>query len=441
MRLTVYKACGEGHWAMKQHERLMRTARLLCSTPSDVHAELKANAELPRHERFWQSNDELEAALLDRHEPLIDLALARYGTSTKVVSQIFERTAGTSDPITVGLRTACLSNQAVDTLWHRFPVEIIGEEEIKRIFAGDEERDAYSLLDNPRISEKILEDLFARKGQFAELTELRWLRLITLAADNKRIVTNEDDSEGPDMGHYGIQKSILQLVREAPPTLQSMHVIYNLLSNLDPQHAHGDGDLEAVLARWASVEPKSYKGEIQEGYYTGLSFAEEFRCLIAALFGRSYSNNETKTSGSADASDPALRASYYAHTKLSKKDMEAAHAKDGRMFIFASLWNTSLFNDRTLRTFFEEKYLTGEYIGLYRRRLLQLKQRWPNMDIEPATDWVKEEIEESDSTLWVPKPLVSYDAEFAYIKRRFGVLEKNLFWGFVILAVILYFRH
>jgi hypothetical protein len=383
----------------------------------------------------------LEAALLDRKEPLIDLALARYGSSPKIVSQIFERTAGASDPITVGLRTACLSNQAIDTLWNRFPVEIIGEAETKRIFAEDEERDAYSLLDNPRISEKLLEDLFARRGQFAELPELRWLKLITLAADNKRIVTNQDDREGPDMGHYGIQKSIRQLVREAPATPQSMYVIHNLLSNLDPQQTHGDGDLEAVLARWESVEIKNYKGEVENGYYTGLSFAEEFRCLVAVLYGRSYANNESKTAGSADSSDPALRASYYAHTKLSQKEMEAAHGKDRALFIFASLWNTSLFHDRMLRIVFEEKYLTGAYIGLYHRRLLQLKQRWPNADIEPATDWVKEEIEEIDLTLFVPKAPVSYAAEFADLKRHFRTLEKNLLWVCIVAVIILYFRH
>ena len=427
---------------MKAHERLVRVARLLCSPPADVYAELKANADLPRHERFGHSHDELEAALLARREPLIDLALAQYGISTKVVSQIFERTAGAADPVTIGLRMACLSNEVTDSLWNRFPIEIIGDDELKRILTSDEdERDIGALLANPRISDKLLEELFARQGLFSDLPDERWLRLLVYAVDNKRIITCEDDSEGPDMGHYSIQKSILTLLRVAPATPPFMQVIYRLLSFLDPQQTHGDGDLEPILARWGAVENKTSKGEDREGYYTGLTFNEEFRCLIAVLYGRSYANNETKIAGSADASDPVLRASYYANTKLSEKGMEAANGKDGPLFIFASLWNTSLFHDKKLRSLFEEKYLTGAFIGLYRQRLLQLKQRWPNMDIEPATDWIKEEIEGSDPTLLVPHSSVSYDAEFADIKRRFGVLEKNLLWGLVILAVILYFRH
>jgi hypothetical protein len=120
--------------------------------------------------------------------------------------------------------------------------------------------------------------------------------------------------------------------------------------------------------------------------------------------------------------------------------MKAAKEKDGAMFAFAALWNESLFYNRKLRAHFEEEYVTGSLAGLYRRRLLQLKGRWPNMDVEPVTDWIKEEAEDSGQLSLAPPP-VRYDAEFAEIKRRFGALEKNLFWGFVILAVILYFRH
>lgn len=425
---------------MKQHETLIRTARLLCSPPAEVHAELKANADLARRERHWHSNDELEAALLGRNDPLIDLGLARYGTDTKVVTQIFARTAGASDPVSVGIRMACLANESADTLWNRFPVEIIGEDELKRILASDEERDAGALLANPRISDKLLQDLFARQGLFADLPETRWLRLLVLAVDNKRIVTNEDDSEGPDMGHYGIQKSILTLLHEAPTTPHFMHVIYQLLSNLDPQQTHGDGDLESILARWGVVETKNYKGEVEEGYYTGLPFTEEFKCLIAALYGKSYADNQTKIAGSADAPDPALRASYYGNGQLSEKGMKTAKEKDGAMFVFAALWNDSLFYNRKLRAHFEEEYITGTLAHLYRRRLLQLKGRWPNMDVEPVTDWIKEEAEATGQATLGPAP-VRYDAEFAEIKRRFGALEKNLLWGFAILAVILYFRH
>jgi hypothetical protein len=162
---------------------------------------------------------------------------------------------------------------------------------------------------------------------------------------------------------------------------------------------------------------------------------------VAALYGRSYSNNEHKIAGSADASDPALRASYYANTKLSEKQMVAAQERDGAMFVFASLWNYSLFQDKKLRSYFEEKWLTGTYLAIYRKRLLQLKQRWPNMDLEPAGDWIKEEIEEREPDLLATQAPVSYAGDFADLKRRFGALEKNLLWGFVILAVILYFRH
>ena len=51
----------------------------------------------------------MEAALLARNEPLIDLAIAKYGTSSKVVSQIFQRTADASE----------------DTLGQEVPVDVL----------------------------------------------------------------------------------------------------------------------------------------------------------------------------------------------------------------------------------------------------------------------------------------------------------------------------
>lgn len=423
---------------MKQHQGQIRAARLLCSSAGDVYADLKASADLPERDRFWQSNELLEAELLARNDRLIDLALAGFGTEKKTVSELYRRSVGGTDTITVGIRLACLSNQVVDGFWSMFPATIMSEEDIKAILYSDEEMDAAALLANPKLEARFLANLFARKGVFADLPDVRWLKLITLAADNKRISTCRDTSDGPDMGHYDIHKSILSLAENAPTTKDSIHVIYNLLSNLNPSHTHGDGNLQSTISRWSAIKTTNYKGEPEDGYYTGLSFTDEFLCLVGALYGKTYADGKSTVAGSLNAEEPALRASYYGNTKLSEKEMKAAYEKDKAMFVFSSLWNDSLFYDRKLRGIFEEQYLTGDFAALYRRRLLELKDRWPNMDVEPVVDWVKEDAPANEQPM-LSAPVPDYSSELAEIKRRFGSLEKNLFWGFIILCAILYF--
>jgi hypothetical protein len=407
----------------------------------DVYADLKATAELPRREWYWQCDGELESALLARKEPLIDLALARYGIDKNTVAQIFARTKEASDPITVGTRLACLSNEVVDW-FSAFPASIVSEQDISAILSAEDDREAAALLANPRIDDNLLANLFARGAQFAALPEERWLRLVALASDNKRIVTCEDTDDGPDMGHYRIQKAILELLKNAPLFAPVMHMLYNLLTTLDPFQTHGDGELEPTLARWSTVETKNYKGEPEQGHYTDLTFAQEFRCLIGALYGKSYVNTETSIAGSPDAADPALRAAYYGNAILSDNEMHAANKKDGSMFVFAALWNTSLFYNDKSRKFFEEQFLAGRALAaFYRQRLLQLKSQWPNADIEPVVDWVKEDASPNEQAEFFA-PVINYETQFRELGRRIGALEGNLLWGLIIiLAALLYLRH
>jgi hypothetical protein len=63
---------------------------------------------------------------------------------------------------------------------------------------------------------------------------------------------------------------------------------------------------------------KTKNGEPFEGNYTNVGLKDEFRCLIAALYGRRLSKY-----GSANAPDVTVRCQFYGRDALTKKDVEA----------------------------------------------------------------------------------------------------------------------
>lgn len=88
LRTLLLKPTSRGHM------ELMLEAELMASSPEAVAAWLKARAEVPeerRREAWRGSDEELELALLSRREPLIDLALARFGGYEEPQRELFWR--------------------------------------------------------------------------------------------------------------------------------------------------------------------------------------------------------------------------------------------------------------------------------------------------------------------------------------------------------------
>ena len=295
----------------EEQERLTQEARLSVASPEEVLRELKRIAQRPRLELLGR-NGAIEALLVERNDPLITLGLACYGTSEEVFTALYKhglaKPADAADErYKLGLRICCLSNRSVVAAhWVRdFPRRLIGPEEIQRVLAAGEDGEAEALICNPSVSDDLLEELYGRTGAFATLAEERWRNLIYLSRKNERLVTEEDSDDMPDMGHYRIHHAIFKLLEIAPVHNHWLHVLYGLLDQLDFQHVAHPEKIEAVLSRWGKLDGK------MEGYFTSLSLKDEFRCLIAALYGTTFSNNKSAVQGSRSAKDVAMRCAYY----------------------------------------------------------------------------------------------------------------------------------
>jgi hypothetical protein len=345
-------------WGDEQ-ERLTQEARLSVASPEEVVRELKRIAQKPRFAR----DEAIEALLVERNEPLINLGLACYGTSREIFTALYkhglEKPADAADErYKRGLRIGCLSNQSVAEFVFDFPRDLIGPEEIHRVLAADENAEAEALICNPSVSDKLLEELYKRTGAFAALAEERWSTLVYLSRKNKRLVTNEDSDAGPDMGHYRIQHAIIRLLEIAPVEMPWLYELYALLDALDFQQVAHPEKVDTVLSRWAKLDDKGNEKPI-EGYFTLLSLKDEFRCLIAALYGRTFSNNRLTVQGSPSAADVAMRCAYYGNAELSARQMKAGFARDWGVYLFAVMYNDNLFSNHKLRKFFEEEQLAG----------------------------------------------------------------------------------
>lgn len=371
---------------VEEQELLTQEARLEAASPENVYRELKSISKRERGELSGR-NDDFEAALIERKEPLINLGLACYGTNKDIFKALYKLAlAEPRDAADAryrrGLRIGCLSNSSVPAahLVFDFPRELIGEAEFQRMLTNGDSAEVEALLCNPQLSDEMLRDLYRHAGVFAALPEGRWCELVNLSRNNERLGRKEDTDDMPDVGHYRIHGAIFRLLEIAPLEIHWLRVLYRLLDQLDFQHVEHPETLDNVLPRWTQLDDKGHDDKPIEGYYTSLSLKDEFRCLVASLYGRKWSNDKFTVQGSLTARDVAMRCAYYGNADLSEKELRAGYNRDRGAFVFSVMNNVNLFCSDSLRKSFEEDILYDRITPRYLRRFELAKKERPDIE-------------------------------------------------------------
>lgn len=280
-------------------------------------------------------------------------------------------------------------------------------------------------------------------GPFSTIPDDRWRWLVSMSAKNTRLIDCRDDEEGPDLGFMRVQKAILRLLEAAPVTRQWLHALYTLLDGLDPQHVAQADKIDHVLERWSAVVATDDKERPDEGYFTSLEMKDEFRCLIAALYGKTYANNTTVVLGTATAPDVALRCAFYGNAQLTLKEMRKGRERDADAFVFAVLYNNYVYRKPELCKLLEEEYLTGDLRALYLRRHERIHKEWPYFFRRPEVDWLAiegatetEQNSLSKLTAWAE----ASDTKMAELAKHIQSAMTWMAWGFIILAALVLFR-
>ncbi len=239
------------------------------------------------------------------------------------------------------------------------------------------------------------------------------------------------------MGHYYLQKAIFAMLETVPTSDKWLWNLSHLLKQLAPDQVSNEESIDAVLERWILDENgEAAKPSDRERYTdTGLSKRAEFRCLIAALYGKSYVKNEDVIHGTADSEDIARRCAYYGNAKLDAKAITEGHEKDGEAFVFAAMTNDDVLMNKQQRKIFEEDCLNGGHLYRYQRRCEQLHNRWKWFNPRPTAEWMVDEDTETHES--------KIEQQLRNLSERMKVVEKAvalLPWLIGALAVTVLWR-
>jgi hypothetical protein len=212
----------------------VRRARLMALSPEATYRELQNYGEYLGRDSLADSDEELEKALLDRGNELIDLGLAQFGASDKVLSAIYERASACVDERNRALRLAVLGNPnpLKDRIFgNRY--RVITDQEARRLAesgAGDE---VNAWLLNPG-GKRTLADLFKRQNAFEGVPEERLISMAGLTCTNPALTHDDSNEHGPDMDAWDIQKGLRDFLKTVSVTEHSLECLYRVLRALDP---------------------------------------------------------------------------------------------------------------------------------------------------------------------------------------------------------------
>lgn len=429
---------------MGQVEQRTRLARLLVAPPPVVYEELKSYSADVQTSPYTAASEELEANLAARNDPLIDLAIASFGASHETIGELYRKgkspaVDGTDAQYRQGLRLAVLANETIDSkgFLSRFPENTIGEAELAFVMTSSDWIEAETLILNPTIADDVLLALY-RGDKFCEgMDGDRRRQLVSMSGRNERLHTRNDDEHGPDMGHYYLHKAIFAMLGTVTTSDKWLWSLSYLLKQLAPDQVSNEESIDAVLERWILDENGEEEKPSDRDKYTdtGLSERAEFRCLIAALYGKSYGKKEVIIHGTADADDIARRCAYYGNAKLDAKAITEGHEKDGEAFVFAAMTNDDVLMNKQQRKIFEEDCLNGGHLYRYQRRCEQLHKRWKWFDPRPTAEWMVDEDTETHES--------KIEQQFRNLSDRMKAVEKAvalLPWLIGALAVAVLWR-
>lgn len=448
-------------WDKRTH-RAVTLARLKLSAPEVVYQALEDYGENACTGRFsWETDEGLELALEARGDPLINLGLARNASSDELLRRLYTRAREGSGDLQYdqAIRRACLGNRVASAmLFSSRPAGLI-DDELRRLAVEGDREEIRVLMQNPSAG-GVLRDAYSRKGPFDGIADDRWLWLAEASARNPRLNIDDSDVHGPDMLAWDIHKAILGMLQGAPATKDWLRALYYLLIGLDKDSVSvpGVGEVAQILHRWAGVRVPKMLGtderEDEEGLYTEFSFAAEFRCLVAALYGRTLKEKSFEIQGRPDHEDLASRCAYYGNAQLTPDQVLKGFERDGNAFCFAALFNNGVLLDRKSRTTLEP-LLRGELLlRLYGERCAQLANKWRWFDPKPVSEDLEEALDHSrggveDQSGRDSELLAKLAREVAGVKLQLdrGVARqiKGLImvttWGLIAIGVLILFRH
>jgi hypothetical protein len=307
--------------------------RILCAEalllpPEAVAKWLEAMAPEKSSLLFGGIRSAHEVILFRRKHPLIDLALARFGTDERVLGRVFRR--GNS-----GVRCAALANRfAGPNVSHGiFKIGFISSDEFHNLIKRGTRAELCALFQNEFLNDDVLEWLLQRKEVFAEIDEFRLQMLIFFLGDNPRL---KKEYDGPIDGwaeyrHRAYAQHGWELSSIVPATERWANILIELYKNLP-----GTSNYEWVnsaIEKWQD-DPENKNPQFSNKFWLRSRIANFIKDRLSCR----------------DSDDLALRLSYYQNfNPENEAEIQLCYDKDKTDFLDGALRNDNFFIREDLR--------------------------------------------------------------------------------------------
>ncbi len=424
-------------------------SRLRLSSPEHVYRALEEYGDYWRAHPYTIEDERLEQELAGRDDRLIDLALAKNASSQGLVAQLYQRAlSGSGDAdYDRALRLASLSNRNAVGMLNSNALrgtDARTDSELYRLATEGDGDELTTLLRNPG-SRGLLRAVYAREAPLDVISDDRWRLLVTSSIGNPGLNEEHDSHAGPDMLAWHLHKAVFALLQTAPAEPQWVVTLHQLLLEVNPARVHAPDSERAVLdvlGRWKDLKVLNlFRKQEEAGRFTSLSLSDEFRCLIAALYGRVFADGKSVFVGQPDAADVALRCAYYGRAEMKVAALKSAHEKDGDIFTFAALFNNSLMLQQDCRAELE-CYLNGDMQWLYSKRCAQIQEQYRWFAAHPLTESLAiEDTGSAESAGQAPTQFQALSGQVSGLKSSLDRLSRTVFWGLAIVLVAIIWQH
>lgn len=427
-------------WDASTHGLITKT-RLLLASPDVVYQALEDYGQYCVARILPEYDEELEKALAERNDQLIDLGLAKNAASHDLVARLYQQSLkGTGDPdYDKAVRIACLANQMTAKIGLSSEIPGVDQSEFRRLALEGDDDELDALMRNPT-RRNLLADAYGRRAPVEDIPDERWFQLVRCSVGNPGLNTDNDSRSGPDFLMWDIQKALVDLLKTAPIERDWVYILYELLRSLNPANIRGLDSQAAVLElleRWKTAKVPSVldRAVEKQGYFSPYTLVEEFCGLMAALYGRVFVDGKSVYVGKFDSEDLLLRCAYYGQAEMMRAEqMKTAWLRDNQLFVLAALFNDGLLLESACRQRLEQ-YVTVDLRHIYTRRCTQLQSKYKWFNPTPVTDVLKENQEEpappADASM-----VGNLSAQVIALKSQVATLSKWMLWGFIILGVL-----
>lgn len=214
---------------MDRHQTRIEASLLSRCSAQAAYDWLNANALSDGEASTSLSSDVsavLERILVGRREALIDLGIARYGSSKAAINRVFKR----GD---VGVRCAALSNPSIGPTFRKGFSRggWLDEEELGRIVREGTPAELQAICSNGDLDDDAIEALLKRSGVFSSLSDAQYLDSLFWLGSNPRLCRAYNDRILDGWAeHY--HNRLFEVTWELTRTLPTDHAHASVLSEL-----------------------------------------------------------------------------------------------------------------------------------------------------------------------------------------------------------------